>query len=231
MLNIEQAKEFVQSAKEFSRNLGTPEEILVSYHNHVYGVAEMAKLLATKMGLEDPERVYVLALLHDVGKVAEREKEVFHGVLGYRLLKVKDKEAADICLTHMFPLNKIEGYDKMDRYFFYKEKDYNLVREKLENSPVTDIDRIIQFSDFVSSGKGYVSIEDKVEELNKGRGMPEFALKNLRENKRYLDEKLGRNVYELFDEVDMKFMIDKDKKEQVSFVKFQEMCGVFKSQR
>ena len=180
MLNIEQAEEFVKSAKEFSRKLGTPEEILVSYHNHVYGVAEMAKLLATKMGIEDPERVYVLALLHDVGKVAEKEKEVFHGVLGYRLLKVKDKEAADICLTHMFPLNKIEGYDKMDRYFFYKEKDYDLVRDRLQSAPLTDIDRIIQFADFVSFGDRYVTIEEKTEVLNKGRGMPEFALNNMR---------------------------------------------------
>ena len=209
MLSIEQAKEFVEKAKEYSRKLGTPEEILVSYHNHVYGVAEMSKLLATKMGLENPERVYVLALLHDIGKVAEREKEVFHGVLGYRFLKDKDEEAGDICLTHMFPLNKIEGYDKMDKYFFYKKDDYDLVREKLDNSVVSDVDRIIQFSDFVSSGKGYVSIEQKVEELNKGRGMPEFALNNLKENKRYLEEKIGVNLYELFDEVNMSFFYEK----------------------
>lgn len=161
----------------------------------------------------------------------QREKEVFHGVLGYRLLKVKDKEAADICLTHMFPLNKIEGYDKMDRYFFYKEKDYDLVRDRLQSAPLTDIDRIIQFADFVSFGDRYVTIEEKTEVLNKGRGMPEFALNNMRENKRYLDEKLGCNVYELFDEVDKSFMINKDKKENVSYVKFQEMIGVFQSQR
>jgi hypothetical protein len=115
----------------------------------------------------------------------------------------------------------------MDRYFFYKEKDYNLVREKLENSPVTDIDRIIQFSDFVSSGKGYVSIEDKVEELNKGRGMPEIALNNMIENKKYLDEKLGRDVYERFNEAERSFMISKDKQERVGFVKFSELLGVF----
>lgn len=223
MLSIEQAKEIIESAKEYSRSLGTPEEILVSYHNHVYGVAEMAKNLAKEMGLKDPERVYVLGLLHDVGKVAEREKSVFHGVLGYEILKDKDSEAGDICLTHMFPLNKIEGYDKMDRYFFYKEDHYNLVREKLEKSLLTDIDRIIQFSDFVSSGDGYVTIEEKLEVLNKGRGMPEFALNNLKENRRYLEEKLGRNIYDYFDKVDMGYLIKEDKKEDVKNTKFAEM--------
>ena len=227
MLDIEQAKEIIESAKEYSRLLGTPEEILVSYHNHVYGVAEMAKLMATKIGMKNPQRVYVLALLHDVGKVAEREKEVFHGVLGYKLLKDKDKEAADICLTHMFPFNKIEGYDKMDKYFFYKENHYDLVRNKLEASELSDVDRIIQFADFVSSNGGYITIEEKTEMLNKGRGMPEFALNNMIENKKYLDEKLGRDVYELFNEVDRSFMISKDKQERVGFVKFSELQGVF----
>ena len=227
MLELKDAREFVECAKEYSRNLGTPEEILVSYHNHVYGVAKMAKLLAVKLGIEDPERVYVLALLHDVGKVAEREKEVFHGVLGYKLLKDKDSEASDICLTHMFPLNKIEDYEKLDRYFFYKKEDYDLVRNRLESAPLTDIDRIIQFADFVSFGDRYVTIEEKTEMLNKGRGMPEFALNNMRENKKYLDEKLGRDVYELFNEVDRSFMISKDKQERVGFVKFSELQGVF----
>lgn len=215
MISIEQAKELIECAKEYGRSIGTPEEILVSYHNHVHGVAEMAKMLATKMGIENPQRVYVLALLHDLGKVAERKKEVFHGVLGYNILKDTDSEASDICLTHMFPLNQIEGYDKMDRYFFYKENDYNLVREKLENSPLTDIDRIIQFSDFVSSDKGYVTIEEKTQELNKGRGMPEFALNNMLKNKRYLDDKLGIDVYELFKKVDKSFLIKENKKSNI----------------
>ena len=142
-------------------------------------------------------------------------------------MKDKDKEAADICLTHMFPLNKIEEYDKMDKYFFYKENHYDLVRNKLEASELSDVDRIIQFADFVSSNGGYITIEEKTEMLNKGRGMPEFALNNMIENKKYLDEKLGRDVYELFNEADRRFMISKDKQERVGFVKFSELQGVF----
>ena len=65
--------------------------------------------------------------------------------------------------------------------------------------------------------------EEKLEVLNKGRGMPEFALNNLKENRRYLEEKLGRNIYDYFDKVDMGYLIKEDKKEDVKNTKFAEM--------
>lgn len=43
--------------------------------------------------------------------------------------------------------------------------------------------------------------------------MPEFALNNMLKNKRYLDDKLGIDVYELFKKVDKSFLIKENKKQ------------------
>ena len=235
MISIDEAKQIVEEAKEYSRSLGTGEKILVSYHNHVYGVASVAKLLAEKLKLEDSERVYVLGLLHDVGKVAEREKEVFHGVIGYKLLKDVDVEAANICLTHMFPLNQIEPYEQMEKYFYGKKKHYDLVKESLEENELTLIDRIIQFSDGAASGtekeNAYVTIEKRDEQLKNTRAIPEFALNNMKENKRFFDKALGYDVYELFKQVDTSYWISEDKKDSIAGVSIVDAFNRLNEQR
>ena len=185
------------------------------FHNHVYGVALLCEKIAKKIGLNS-RRAYIFGLLHDAGKIEETYVNRYHGIIGYEKFKDIDKELAGVCITHSFYNNVIPDDNEFDRYFFKNEKDREFVRAYLLNNVVSEYERLVQLCDCLVNCNGLVKFEDRVEEFEKRYKMkvPDHMYKGGTELKKYFDDKLGIDVYELYDEICSDYMIKegKDKK-------------------
>ena len=74
-------------------------------HSHAVGTA--AEHIAAHIVGMDAERAFVFGLLHDIGR-RFGEMGMNHVMYGYRFLRAAgDDEAAEICLTHSFPVQEI----------------------------------------------------------------------------------------------------------------------------
>jgi putative nucleotidyltransferase with HDIG domain len=67
-------------------------------HGHSSRVAEYSREIARRAGYNEPtqDEIYMMGLLHDIGKVPDDEPELPHAQLGMKLAE-KYKEKADIC--------------------------------------------------------------------------------------------------------------------------------------
>lgn len=76
---------------------------------HCQSVAYAAQTIAAHCGL-DPDAAYTLGLLHDIGRY-EGVRDLHHTYAGYALLEGQGfPAAARICLTHSFPVPRLEAY-------------------------------------------------------------------------------------------------------------------------
>ena len=78
VLSITQAQEMIDTLKNEEIALGRDPKTWYTYHNHVYGVAEVAKKIASKIPTMDAERVYVMGLLHDICRTQDDRNQRFH---------------------------------------------------------------------------------------------------------------------------------------------------------
>lgn len=81
----------------------------------------------------------------------------------------------------------------------------------MENNPINELDKIIQLSDSLSNAFGLVTIEERNEEYTKRRGysIPKKALDDTYSLKKYFDDKLGIDIYTLFDEIPNDYKLPK----------------------
>lgn len=209
MITLAAAEKCIEDLKSYDLKKGRDEKTWFMYHNHVYGVAHVAQKLASKLSNINPQRAYVLGLLHDIGRIPEQYEKRFHGIWGYEYLKDIDKEAARISLTHMFTLNKIDEYENIKTAFFDKKEDYDFIKEFLQNNPINEIDKLIQLSDALANAYGFVTIEERNAEYIKRHGcsVPESVLKNMFVLKKYFDDVLGEDVYNILNEISTDWML------------------------
>lgn len=91
----------------------------------------------------DADRAWVFGTLHDIGKY-EGVTAMRHIVAGYELmLQMGEPDIARICLTHSFPLPRIEAYMGSRNIGAEGER---LVMDAL-STPMDDYDRLIQLCD------------------------------------------------------------------------------------
>ncbi len=209
MITLEEAKKYIEELKAYDIQKGRDEKTWFFYHNHVYGTAYAAQEIASKLDGINPQRVFVLGLLHDIGRIPEQYEKRFHANLGYEYFKDIDKEVARISLTHMFTLNQIEDYEKIKKAFFDKKEDYDFIKQFLQNNPINETDKIIQLADALTNAYGYVTIEQRNIEYIKrhGSSIPESVLRNMHTLKKYFDELLKTDVYQILKEIPTDWML------------------------
>ncbi|MFI3241292.1 MAG: HD domain-containing protein [Alphaproteobacteria bacterium] len=196
-MDIKQALSLVQQEKEFSLTNGRPKNTWYMYHNHIYGVAEVAKEIASRTTGLDTSKAYLMGLLHDIGKLREDVFKRHHGIVGYEMLKDIDKDIAGICITHMFGTN---SNPKMDKKFFDNVDDYNFISTYLKTNKLSEYDKLIQCCDMLSDARGFVTIEQRAKDYETRHGikLPENALAPRIKLKEYFDDKIGVNIYSLY---------------------------------
>jgi len=169
---------------------------------HCKATAIAAETIALKGGL-DPEKAYILGLLHDIGYHGYENGKgtTCHIYFGYDLMMEKGYETvAKICLTHSFPaVQDINTYSGFDMYCSNDEKAF--ISSFLLETIYDDYDKLIQLCDCLGTPHGITTIEKRNVEGVMRKGFNVNTLKNWTsyfEQKDYFDEKCGINIYNLF---------------------------------
>ena len=140
---------------------------------HSLAVGTAAERIAALVDGLDAERAFVLGALHDIGR-RFGEMGMNHVILGYRFLLAQgDTEAAEICLTHSFPVQEITavngGWD-------LAAEDYAFLDSFLQTRTYTLYDRLIQLCDAMATGDGIVAIERRMMDIMLRYGIDETSL-------------------------------------------------------
>ena len=213
-LSLNDAKGLIEAVKQEEIALGRPENTWYFYENHVFGVAQVAKTISMKIPGMDPERIYVIALLHDIAKTKEAdpngiypavlrpEEKInrFHGILGYEMLKDKDEDAARANLLHTFPWNILPPFEKCSKLFFNNKQDYDFIANYIKNNPLKEEDLLIQLADSMANKNGVVTLEQRAKEFAEARKIeiPQEFFEPYMKLKHYFDKKINGDIYELF---------------------------------
>ena len=188
LLWIESLKGVVATQKEFIRD----------YIFHTSGIAITAQKIAEKAGL-NPEKAYVLGLLHDWGKI-QREKEtgISHVFVGYsKMMELGYDAVARVCLTHSFP---IKDFDEKN-YPAYSKKDLSFAKQFLSQTQYDDYDKLIQLCDIFFESTRRVSPQYRLKKIRERYGLDESQTRELelgaKQNKEYFDKLCGCDVFEI----------------------------------
>lgn len=183
---IEEAEQILRNAEECNPGL---------WGNHSRIVANCAKRIAEACENMDPEKAYLLGLLHDIGRKFGT-RHMGHVYDGYHyMMSLSYDEAARICLTHSFGIQEIDSYSGN---FDITEQELLQLKTTLSDLTYNDYDRLIQLCDSLAGGEGILDIEARMEDVRKRYGSypQEKWDKNL-ELKSYFEAKMGRNIYEV----------------------------------
>lgn len=108
---------------------------------HSQAVATCAEKIAAVCGNMDPEKAFVLGLLHDIGRKFG-VKHMGHIYDGYHYMtELGYDEAARICLSHSFSVQKLEDY--IGNWDISEEQQAEL-RKLLGEMVYDDYDRLIR---------------------------------------------------------------------------------------
>ena len=161
---------------------------------HSLAVGTAAERIAAHIVGMDAERAFVFGVLHDIGR-RFGEMGMNHVILGYRfLLEQGDTEAAEICLTHSFPVQEITavhgGWD-------LTSEDYAFLDSFLQERTYTKYDRLIQLCDAMATGEGIVAIERRMMDIMLRYGIDETSLPRWRQlfaMKSEFEQRMERSV-------------------------------------
>ena len=164
--------------------------------DHSRVCAHCAKCIAARCGM-DPDKAYVLGLLHDIGRRFGK-RHLGHVSDGYSyMLSLGYDDVARICLTHSFNEQRIEGY--VGR-FDTTETETVLIRGALGKARFDDYDRLIQLCDAISGADGVMDIVERMSDVRRRYGGYDPAKweANLA-LKAYFEEKMDCDLYEAVD--------------------------------
>ena len=168
--------------------------------NHSICVGDTAGVIARHLNL-DEDYAKTLGYIHDIGKRFGYKKS--HGISGYNYILSLgyDQDYADICLTHSYLNNDIncvaggipninsDGYDFKNN-FISKHK-YSIY------------EKIINLCDLMCT-QNVIIIEKRLIDLIIRYGVHENTQYHISETfklKKYFDDLLGYNLYDLFPEI------------------------------
>lgn len=159
---------------------------------HSRAVAMCAEKIAAACGDMDAEKAYVLGLLHDIGRKFG-VKHMGHIYDGYHYMtELGYDEAARICLSHSFSIQKLEDY--IGKWDVTLEEQQEL-RALLAEMVYDDYDRLIQVCDSLA-GITVVDMEERMADVKRRYGSyPQDKWDRNLELKGYFEEKMGQDIY------------------------------------
>lgn len=130
--------------------------------NHSRVVAHCAEKIAQACGDLDPEKAYILGLLHDIGRKFG-VRHLGHVSDGYSyMMSLGYDEVARICLTHSF--NNLTTDDYIGN-FDTTEEELALIENALKEVTMDDYDRLIQLCDSLAGSEGVLDIEERMNDV------------------------------------------------------------------
>lgn len=194
-ISLEKAFELLEQADRIASEFIFPPAIPLKVHGMM--VASAAYLIASQTTDLDPQKAYIMGLLHDFGRQAP-DKEFFHGLRGYLLMKEMGyDQQARICLTHTFLINSFTVED----YPSYPKENIIQTIAILNDIVFDDYDRLIQLSDMLVFGCGFATIKERMNYLHRRYQLPASLLRKQYRHclllKNYFDHKCNKNIYTL----------------------------------
>ncbi len=164
--------------------------------DHSRTAAHCAEKIAEASGL-DPEKAYVLGLLHDIGRKFG-VRHLGHVSDGYSyMMSFGYDEAARICLTHSFNNKTTDEY--IGR-FDTSDEELRIIKTELEKVTFDDYDRLIQLCDSLAGSEGVMNIEDRMNDVKRRYGsFPQDKWDSNLKLKEYFEDRMGKDVYEVVD--------------------------------
>lgn len=164
---------------------------------HSINVGLAAQIIAQKCKNLNPDKAYVLGLLHDIGRrygVSARR----HIIDGYNFAKGKGfDETSRICLTHSFP---VPDFDKEIGKNDMTAKESEFVRQYLKSIVYDDYDKLIILCDSLADAQGFCMLEKRFVNTTRRYGVFPFTVERWNatfEIKEYFERQMGCSVYDV----------------------------------
>lgn len=197
---LEEAQELFdyacQQTDVFNIRNGQPEG---SSRRHYQRVAENAKKIAEHTKHLNPQKAYILGLLHDYGEVFEqRDNHLFHGTAGYdEMIYLGFDEVARTCLSHSF----FEANILPENYASYNVDCIRRAAQIIAENPLDDYDRLVQISDLMAKGGQLAKIENRLDYIAQKYKVPADKIAHKKQKalalKTYFDKLCGKDIYKI----------------------------------
>ena len=166
-------------------------------HSVNTGIA--AKKIAEKVPSMDPEKAYILGLLHDIGRRAGIVDIPTHVYEGYRYCMEKGwDEAARICMTHSYLRMRDEfGSEPATG----RER---VIRDYIMDCEADDYDRLIQLCDSLAVDYGFVILEKRFVDVTRRYGIMEGYIRGWETAfaiKESFEKEMGCSVYDVLPDI------------------------------
>ena len=188
------------TAEEAMRELKLAEELNPGpWVGHSVNVGIAARMIAEKIPSMDPEKAYILGLLHDIGRRVGIVDIPTHICEGYKYCMKKGwDEAARICMTHSYLRMRDEfGYEP-------ETEQEKAIKAYIMNCKADDYDRLIQLCDSLAVDYGFVILEKRFVDVTRRYGIMEdyirgweaaFAIKEA------FEKEMGCSVYDVLPDI------------------------------
>lgn len=165
--------------------------------NHSRVAAHCAEKIALACGDLDPEKAYVLGLLHDIGRKFGG-RHLGHVSDGYSyMMSLGYDEVAQICLTHSFNNQTTDDYIG---HFDTTEEEWNLIQNALKAVTMDEYDRLIQLCDSLAGAEGILNIEERMDDVRRRYGSyPQEKWDSNLALKKHFEDKIGKDIYTVVD--------------------------------
>ncbi len=162
---------------------------------HSMQVGLAAQLIAQHHPDLCPDTAYVLGYLHDIGRRAG-VTDLRHIIDGYQFLNDHGyPDAAQICVTHAFPLLEIHSaigqWDCSD-------KEFQFVSDFITKIKLSEYDRLIQLCDAITLSSGYCLMEKRLVDVALRHGVNEYTVlrwKAFLKIQNVFENTIGRSIY------------------------------------
>ncbi|MCI8543178.1 MAG: HD domain-containing protein [Lachnospiraceae bacterium] len=161
--------------------------------DHSRVAAHCAETIARECGNLDPDKAYILGLLHDIGRKFG-VRHLGHVSDGYSyMMSLGYEEAARICLTHSFNSQTLDDYiGKFDT----TPEELKLIQDTLKAAVMDEYDMLIQLCDSIAGAEGVLDIEERMSDVKRRYGSyPQQKWDNNIKLKEHFEEKMGRDIY------------------------------------
>jgi HD domain len=144
--------------------------------DHSKVAARAAQSIAAGHADLDPDRAYVLGLLHDIGRGAGGPSvaDVRHILDGYRMLLQRGfDDCARISITHSFPIKHVDAFAST---WDCPPEERAFVQQYLDSREYTTYDRLIQLCDALALPSGPCVIEKRLVDVALRHGFNALTL-------------------------------------------------------
>lgn len=161
--------------------------------DHSRIAARCAEKIAQNCRDLDPDKAYILGLLHDIGRKFG-VRHLGHVSDGYSyMMSLGYDEAARICLTHSFNEPALDSYIGM---FDTTAEELKLIEDALKPVVMDEYDWLIQLCDAIAGSEGVLDIEERMNDVKRRySSYPQKKWDKNLELKRHFEEKMGKDLY------------------------------------